>query len=95
MADSPYDKWDGSKGQRDYRSRETQASSFTRNLLSDPEYLYSSNRVNPGPLRNTRASISDSKTQLPHDFGDEDLWGWSDWQEEPFKQSDMSDTLLE
>jgi len=94
MSDSPYGKWDGSRSRRDYRSRETQASSFTREILKNPEYLYTSNRVNPGPLRNTRAYISDSKLQLPHDFGNEDLWGWSDWRPS-LKPSDASDTLLE
>lgn len=66
----------------DYRSRETQISSLTRQMLSSPEYLRDRNRVNPGPSRNLRAKGAAMAGQVPHLLGNEDYWGWQKWTEE-------------
>ena len=95
FAEDPYDYWLKVQRDKDFRSRETQTTTFTRQTLKDPEYLYTSNRVNPGPLRNTRATVAELAEQTPHDFGNEDLWGWSEWQREDLIASDCSDSLLE
>lgn len=76
---NPHEEWQNLKTNSDYRSTDTQLSSLTRQQLSQSEYLTASNRVNPGPLRNTRASAADSKPQLPHPLGSEDMWGWQQW----------------
>lgn len=76
---NPYEEWQNLKTNSDYRSTDTQLSSLTRQQLSQSEYLTTSNRVNPGPLRNTRAGVADSKPQLPHPLGSEDMWGWQQW----------------
>lgn len=94
---NPYREWESLRASSDYRSRETQASSLTRQMLSRPEYLRDSNRVNPGPLRNLRARAADSKTQEPHITCNEDVWGWQRWTEaeEYVTQSELSSNLLE
>ena len=73
---NPFREWENLKESSDYRSTDTQITSLVRQQLSQPEYLLSSNRVNPGPLRNTRARVADTKPQFPHVTGSEDMWGW-------------------
>jgi hypothetical protein len=80
---NPFDRWVEVRESSDYRSRETQASSLTRQMLSQNEYLRSRNRVNPGPWRNLRARVADSIEQAPHNTSNEDIWGWQPWVEEP------------
>ncbi len=77
--ENPYENWQELKANSDYRSTDSQINSLVRQQLSQPEYLRSSNRVNQGPLRNYRAGIADSKAQVPHPLGSEDLWGWQQW----------------
>lgn len=79
---NPYQRWVDIRSNADYRSRETQASSLTRQMLSQPEYLRNRNRVNPGPLRNLRATAADSVSQAPHGTCNEDMWGWQRWTEQ-------------
>lgn len=94
---NPYRHWEEKRNKSDFRSRETQASSFVRQMLSQTEYLRDSNRVNPGPMRNTRAELAISKDQLPHDVRTEDMWGWQKWAEVGvyFEPSTVSSNLLE
>lgn len=79
---NPYQRWVQVKGDADYRSQETQTSSLTRQMLSQPEYLRNRNRVNPGPLRNLRARMADSPPQAPLSTCNEDIWGWQRWTEQ-------------
>lgn len=76
---NPYEKWQELRSGSDYRSTDTQITSLVRQQLSQSEYLRTSSRVNPGPLRNSRAAIADGATQLPHPVGSEDMWGWQQW----------------
>jgi len=94
---NPYRKWGQSQEVSDYRSTDTQVTSLVRQQLSQSEYLTSSNRVNPGPMRNHRATQADLADQLAHDTWNEDLWGWQSWADERnlFSQSTVSDNLLE
>jgi hypothetical protein len=94
---NPSKYWEDSRSESDYRSRETQASSLTRQMLRQPEYLVRSNRVNPGPERNTRANTADTTAQIPHHTCNEDIWGWQQWTEtrEYVSQSPVSSNLLE
>lgn len=92
---SPFREWEVQRAGSDYRSRETQASVFTRKILKQPEYLLEINRVNPGPLRNTRAGAADSKGQTPHNTLVEDRWGWDTWLEPSPATSESSNNLLE
>ncbi len=94
---NPYRHWDDERENSDYRSRETQASALTRQMMRQPEYLLRSNRVNPGPERNVRARGADSQTQTPHGTCNEDVWGWQQWTEttEYVVPSPVSNNLLE
>lgn len=94
---NPYEYWNDERSESDYRSRQTQASSLTRQMLRQPEYLRSRNRVNPGPKRNSRASAANSVFQLPHEPRNEDIWGWQRWTEKDYYllESDVSSNLLE
>jgi hypothetical protein len=94
---NPYQRWVGVRQAADYRSRETQASSLTRQMLSQSEYLRNRNRVNPGPLRNTRAAAADSVPQTPHGTCNEDMWGWQRWTEqgEYLLPTELATNLLE
>ena len=94
---NPYREWESLRTSSDYRSRETQASSLTRQMLRRPEYLRDSNRVNPGPYRSLRARAADSKPQEPHITCNEDVWGWQRWTEvdEYVTQSELSSNLFE
>jgi len=77
--ENPYESWQELKADSDYRSTDTQINSLVRQQLSQSEYLRNSNRVNPGPRRNYRAGVADSKAQIPHPVGSEDMWGWQQW----------------
>lgn len=94
---NPYWEWEDNRDRADYRSRETQASSFTRQMLRQPEYLRFRNRVNPGPVRNLRARDADLKDQIPHNPNNEDVWGWQFWADLKrfLEQSEFSSNLLE
>jgi hypothetical protein len=94
---NPYLRWAEIRENSDYRSRETQASSLTRQMLSQPEYLLRNNRVNPGPLRNLRVNAADSAQQIPHKTCNEDVWGWQKWTEESeyLLPTDLATNLLE
>jgi len=78
---NPYQAWQDHQASSDYRSTDTQLSSLVRQQLSQQSYLTTSNRVNPGPQRNTRAAQATLASQLPHPLGSEDLWGWQQWTE--------------
>lgn len=92
---NPYRYWEDKRDTSDYRSKETQASSLARQMMSQPEYLRDSNRVNPGPRRNTRADSADAKQQTPHNTTNEDVWGWQPWIEVGIQNSDVSNNLKE
>lgn len=79
---NPYKNWENLRSNSDYRNTDTQITSLVRQQLSQSTYLRTSNRVNPGPYRNLRAKIADSKQQIPHPLGSEDLWGWQQWTKE-------------
>lgn len=76
---NPYESWQRLRSTSDYRSTDTQITSLVRQQMSQPEYLRSSNRVNPGPERNRRANIASNNQQDPHPVGSEDMWGWQQW----------------
>lgn len=78
---NPYNEWSNSKNSADYRSRQTQVSSYVKQQLSESRYLYSTNRINPGNNYSLRKNISSSTLQDPHLFGKEDMWGWQRWAE--------------
>ena len=90
---SPFEDWQKARTSSDYRYRQTQASVLTKRILSSPEYLFTANRVNPGPWRNYRASIADSKPQVPHNVLNEDRWGWHQWIEDELFDGVIIDTL--
>ena len=95
---NPYESWQQLKTNSDYRSTDTQIASLVRQQLSQSEYLRDSNRVNPGPRRNYRADLADSRSQIPHPLGSEDMWGWQPWtQVDPsdLPDSTEADELLE
>lgn len=93
---NPYREWEQLQGTSDYRSTDTQVTSLVRQQLSQAEYLTSSNRVNPGPLRNTRAHMADGAAKVPHVVGSEDMWGWQQWAEsfDPIRPSSALATEL-
>lgn len=96
--ENPYESWQELKTNSDYRSTDTQTNSLVRQQLSQSEYLRNSNRVNPGPRRNSRANLADSKAQIPHPLGSEDMWGWQQWtQVNPADLTELpeADNLLE
>lgn len=76
---NPHEEWEELRSSSDYRTTDTQITSLVRQQLSQSEYLRTSNRVNPGPLRNSRAASADSQPQIPHAVGSEDMWGWQQW----------------
>jgi hypothetical protein len=94
---NPYQAWENLKSNSDWRSTDTQITSLVRQQLSESRYQRTSNRVNPGPYRNLRAKVADSRAQLPHPLGAEDFWGWQEWTQTTsnLKQSDLADNLLE
>jgi hypothetical protein len=97
VQENPYQHWEAERSEADYRSRETQASALTRQMLRHPEYLMNRNRVNPGPLRNLRARAADSVQQVPHTSCNEEMWGWQHWTEtnQYLTDSGVSSNLLE
>lgn len=97
VQENPYGYWENERSEADYRSRETQASALTRQMLSQPEFLLLRNRVNPGPLRNLRARAADSVAQVPHQSCNEEMWGWQQWTDtrEYLSTSEVSSNLLE
>ena len=78
---NPYNEWNNAKQSADYRSKQTQISSYVKQQLSESRYLYSANRINPGDNYVTRKNISSSTPQVPHLLGKEDMWGWQRWAE--------------
>ena len=94
---NPYQNWEDIKTGSDYRSRETQSSALTRQMLRQPEYLTDRNRVNPGPSRNLRARVANTQSQVPHEVRNEDIWGWQLWTDKDYHliDSTLSNNLLE
>lgn len=94
---NPYRHWEDDKNKADYRSRETQASSLTRQMMRQSEYLLDRNRVNPGPSRNLRARAAEALLQVPHELRNEDIWGWQRWADKNYSyiNSPLSNNLLE
>lgn len=95
---NPYEKWEELKASSDYRSTDTQITSLVRQQLSQSEYLRVSNRVNPGPYRNLRVSVAESRAQVPHPLGSEDMWGWQKWTEadpSELQEPSVAEGLLE
>jgi|TARA_A100001011_G_scaffold400165_1_gene512887 hypothetical protein len=76
---APYESWKASKQNADYRDKLTQNTAYVREALAQDRYLKSSNRVNSGPSRNTRAAMANNSQQNPHVYGSEDMWGWQNW----------------
>jgi hypothetical protein len=76
---NPYESWQKLRQNSDYRSTDTQVTSLVRQQLSQEEFLTRSNRVNPGPDRNLRASMASNSQQIPHVMAPEDMWGWQQW----------------
>lgn len=76
---NPYKQWEQLKSQSDYRSTDTQIISLVRQQLSNSLYLRDSYRINPGPYRKLRTKVADSKPEVPHPLGSEDMWGWQKW----------------
>lgn len=97
VKENPYNKWGSNRENSDYRCNDTQVNSLVKQQLSQPEYLTSSNRVNPGPFRNKRAAAAELLPQVPHVFGNEDLWGWQAWADPslnetlPYEDSGLSE----
>jgi hypothetical protein len=94
---NPYEQWESLKASADYRSTDTQITSLVRQQLSQPEYLRTSNRVNQGPYRNTRARVADANPQIPHPVGSEDMWGWQRWTQidaTQLQESNLAEGLL-
>lgn len=94
---NPFEYWEEEREIADYRSKQTQASSLTRQMLRQTEYLRNRNRVNPGPGRNKRAGQADLAGQSAHVAWNEDVWGWQAWSERRRQLSESlnSDNLLE
>lgn len=78
---NPNNKWKKLKEDSDYRSTDTQLTSYVKQQLSQNNFLNSRNRVNSGPDRYNRAKLADSREQIPLVFGSEDMWGWQRWTE--------------
>jgi hypothetical protein len=79
VSQNPYESWQRLRQNSDYRSTDTQGISFTRQQLSNSEFLTRSNRVSPGPDRNSRTEMANNSTQVPHVMAPEDMWGWQQW----------------
>ena len=86
-SNAPYESWKTLRQNSDYRARTTQNMAYVREALSQDKYLKSSNRVNPGPSRNTRASMANNSEQNPHVYGSEDMWGWQNWADKRTKKA--------
>lgn len=90
---NPYREWQNLRNKSDYRSTDTQITSLVRQQLSQPEYLRTSNRVNPGPNRISRIKIAESNPQIPHVLGSEDMWGWQIWASKKYQNNLFSSYL--
>jgi hypothetical protein len=97
VQNNPYRNWFDSRRNSDYRDTTTQIFSLTRQQLSKQEYLFSSNRVNPGPNRRKRTNLADTTLQVPHNFSNEDLWGWQKWADKKYcsVESNLAQNLEE
>jgi len=83
---TPIESWNQLRQKADFRDQSTQNQAYVRQALAQDRYLRSSNRVNPGPQRNTRANMAKNTPQNPHVYGSEDMWGWQKWAENTQKQ---------
>jgi hypothetical protein len=96
---NPCNKWKQLRQNSDYRSTDTQLTSFVRQQLSQSNFLNSRNRVNAGPDRYHRAALADSREQIPLVLGSEDMWGWQRWTENiedvVITSSDLAANLIE
>ena len=86
-SNAPYESWKDLSNKSDYRDKTTQNTDYVRQALAQDRYLRSSNRVNAGPSRNTRANMANNTPQDPHVYGSEDMWGWQKWAENVPRQS--------
>lgn len=84
---NPHESWKQMRQAADFRDQSTQNQAYVRQALAQDRYMRSSNRVNPGPQRNTRANMAKNSQQNPHVYGSEDMWGWQKWAETTQKQS--------
>ena len=84
---APYESWKQLKQAADYRDNTTQNQHYVKQALAQDRYLRSSNRVNSGPNRNTRATMANNSQQNAHVYGSEDMWGWQKWAETATRQS--------
>ena len=94
VSKNPFREWGKLRQNSDYRSTDTQITSFVRQQLSQSDYLLTSNRVNPGPFRNLRALAADNTPKVAHVTGSEDLWGWQPWTDK-FNQEKQSSDIAE
>lgn len=95
---NPYQNWEDSRNNSDYRCTDTQVTSLVRQQLSQSEYLTSSNRVSPGPRRVKRTRIATEARQIPHVLSQEDMWGWQSWTRIPssiLQESGLATGLVE
>jgi hypothetical protein len=83
---APYESWKQQTQAADYRDNTTQNQNYVKQALAQDRYLRSSNRVNSGPNRNTRANMANNSQQNPHVYGSEDMWGWQKWAETPTRK---------
>lgn len=83
VTNNPYESWEKLRQNSDYRSTDTQINSVVKQQLSQPDNLLSSNRVNQGPRRTTRANMANNSPQIPHVLSPEDMWGWQKWAHNP------------
>lgn len=88
VSKNPYKNWSDNQQNADYRDKTTQIFAQTRQQLSESKFLSDSNRVNPGTRRNMRADLASSKPQVPHDFSNEELWGWQKWADKKYCSSE-------
>lgn len=79
VSQNPYESWQKLRQNSDYRSTDTQVTASVRQQLSQEEFLTRSNRVSPGPNRNSRTSMANNSPQIPHVMAPEDMWGWQQW----------------
>jgi hypothetical protein len=96
---NPYESWKDLRDNSDYRSTDTQLTSFVRQQLSQDDYLTKRNRVNSGPDYKARVAQSASEAQIPHVLSAEDMWGWQRWPSEnptgELISTDLSNNLVQ
>lgn len=92
---NPYESWKNLRDNSDYRSTDTQLSSFVRQQLSQGDYLTKRNRVNSGPDYKARAAQSALEDQIPHVLNAKDMWGWQKWPTGELISTNLSSNLVQ